>query len=74
LDKNYPLWQIINVKNLDSNKNNALIFRVSHSLTDGLRLSQFFQKWLKFKDGSDAYIEILQKMKMNAALIRSDKF
>jgi len=39
-----------------------------HSLADGIRIGQFFQNWLKFKDGSDAYSEVMQKMKKKTAL------
>jgi len=68
MDNNFPQWQIINVKNLESSQNNAIIFMMSHSLADGIRIGEFFQNWLKFEDGSDAYIEVLQKMKMNTTL------
>lgn len=63
LDPNKPEWQIINIKNTGDASHNALIIRMCHSIADGLRISQFFDKWLKFEDGSDAYIEVFQKMK-----------
>lgn len=40
---------------------------MSHSVADGLRISQFFEKWFKFQDGSDAYIDVFRKMKDRGA-------
>lgn len=65
LDTNRPEWQIINVKNNGDINNNALIIRFSHALADGMRLGEFFKNWLKFKDGSIAKMEVLEKMKNN---------
>lgn len=57
-----PEWQCINVINSADKNHNALIFKVSHSMGDGLRISQFFNKWCKFANGSDAYIDVFRKM------------
>lgn len=53
LDPTKPEWQFVIIRNNADNNHNAFLIRFNHAVSDGLRISQFFEKWMKFEDGTD---------------------
>lgn len=66
MDMSKPLWKISVVFNGQADAQKHLfVFRASHGMADGVRLSEVIGAMSTFKDGKRAEVEVFKKMTAN---------
>lgn len=66
MDLTKPKWMFVSIKNTAQEANRHIfIFRNGHEIADGIRIVEFLQQMLTFKNGSPASLSILNTMRNN---------
>jgi len=66
MDNTKPQWSMISICNKSPDARRHLyIFRISHGMGDGVRISKIVGDCCTFKDGKPAENEVFTKMKTN---------